>query len=80
MPANAPAGMQRVMVNGIPMWRNGAKDLFAYDHTTTTNPLRIGNEATGLVTGWSDLFEPRLKQYRENLEVRARIPVAANKK
>ena len=80
MPSANPPGMQRVMVQGVPMWRNSAKELFAYDHITTTNPIRLGTESGGLVAGWQDIFEPRLKQYRESLDVRARVPTAANKK
>jgi hypothetical protein len=80
MPAHAPAGMQRIMIQGIPVWRNGDKDLFAYDHTTTANPLRIGNEATGFSATWKDLFEPRLQAYRESLQPRSRMPAAPSKK
>lgn len=80
MPPTAPPGMQRVIYQGIPVWRNADKELFAFDTLTTENPIKIGTESAGFMETWKDLLETRLKAYRESLQPRSRLAVGASKK
>ncbi len=79
MPPTAPSGMQRVIYQGMPVWRNSDKELFAYDTLTTENPIKIGTESAGFTETWKDLLDTRLKAYRESLQPRSRLTAPSKK-
>jgi hypothetical protein len=71
--------MQRVIYQGMPVWRNADKELFAYDTLTTENPIKIGTESAGFMESWKDLLDTRLKAYRESLQPRSRLTAPSKK-
>ena len=78
MPAANPPGLQRVLVQGVPVWKNSTGELFAWEPAAATaSLLKLGTEAEGFIDGWKDLYEPRLQEYRASLAARPRSTTAA---
>jgi len=75
MPIVNPPGMQRVIIQGIPVWRNADKALYAYD---TMPLLQIGKNDT-FNAGWKDDFSDRLATFRDGLAPRARATASVAK-
>jgi hypothetical protein len=71
------AGYERVMINGIPVWKNTTNEYYAYEADVATNPIRIGAETTGITVDWEKYYATRLDEYRNSLTTRLR---SANKK
>ena len=71
------AGYERVMMNGIPIWKNLTNEYYAYEPDVGTNPIRIGSESTGIVFDWEKYYVTRLNEYRNSLTSRLR---SSNKK
>uniref|UniRef100_A0A6C0K0T6 Uncharacterized protein n=1 Tax=viral metagenome TaxID=1070528 RepID=A0A6C0K0T6_9ZZZZ len=71
------AGYERVMINGIPVWKNKSNEYYAYEPDVATNPICIGSQSTGIMVDWEKYYLVRLNEYRENLASRVR---AGNKK
>ena len=67
------AGYERVMVNGIPVWKNSANEYYAYEQDVATNPICIGSEANGFTVNWEEFYVTRLNEYRESLAARIRL-------
>ena len=60
------------------------KTIYAYEKVPTQPLLALGTynpetEAFTLVDNWKELYEPRLKAYRESLQPRSRLPQATTK-
>lgn len=72
MPPANPPGLQRITLQGIPVWKNAAGELFAWEPGTVSAPLKLGTEANGFVANWSELYEPRVQAYRASLAPRPR--------
>lgn len=73
MPPANPPGLQRTTLQGIPVWKNSAGELFAWEPGTPSIPLlKLGTEAEGFREGWKEQFEPRLQAYRASLAPRPR--------
>ena len=70
-------GFQRVIVKGIPVWKNSANEYFAYEQDVATNPIRLGSESEGFTVNWKEFYEARLNSYRDSLITRIR---SSNKK
>ena len=71
------AGYERVMINGIPVWKNQTNEYYAYEADVATKPIRIGSESTGITFDWEKYYATRLDEYRNSLTTRQR---SANKK
>ena len=72
-----PPSYQRVMVNGIPCWRDSESNLYYYETSappTEQSRIRIGSEATGLNPDWVNRLEPMMRAYRLAQKSRARAP------
>lgn len=70
-----PNPYQRVIVNGIPVWKDAEGKLYYYQSTTpptADNRIQIGTEATGLNPDLKSLLEPYLRSYRESSVSRGR--------
>lgn len=62
---------QRVMVNGMPFWKE-AGILYAYEpNPTPETVIRLGTEAA-LDADWAKAYEARLAEYRDQAKARAR--------
>ncbi len=60
------------------------KTIYAYEKVPTQPLLALGTynpetETFTLLDNWKELYEPRLKQYRESLQPRSRLPQATTK-
>ena len=72
-------GFQRVIVQGIPVWKNSANEYYAYESDVTTNPIRLGSETEGFTVNWTEFYSARLDAYRNELASRKRA-VSSQKK
>lgn len=72
-------GMTRLLVDGVPVWKNGEGDLFFYDQDLARPPLKVGTVAGGFSEGWADALAERLAAYRVAAAPRARATAAARK-
>ena len=66
---------QRIIMNGVPMWKDTEGRLFYYEsstHPTLESRIQIGTEATGIAENWQTLLDPRLITYRETQVSRTR--------
>jgi hypothetical protein len=62
---------QRVLVNGVPFWKESGI-LYAYEpNPTPETVLRMGTEL-GLDADWQEVYEARLAEYRDTIKARAR--------
>ena len=64
-------GIQREIYQGIPIWRNDARDMFIYQ--TEEPRIKIG-DSKGFLPNWKEIYEPFLKSFRDKLETRHRLP------
>lgn len=70
-----PAAYQRIIVHGIPVWKDTEGRLFYYE---TANPpteetrIQIGTEAGGFNPDWKDVLESHVKNYRQLSRTRSR--------
>lgn len=71
--------MTRLLVDGVPVWKNGEGDLFFYDQDLSQPPLKIGTVAGGFSAGWADTLAERLSAYRVAAAPRARATAGARK-
>jgi hypothetical protein len=70
-----PNPYQRIIVSGIPVWKDAEGRLYYYQTATPPTPdtrIQIGTEATGLNPDLKSLLEPHLRSYRESSVSRAR--------
>jgi hypothetical protein len=67
------AGYQRVIVNGIPVWKNSVNEYYAYEPDVETNPICIGSETSGFTIDLEKYYAKRLAEYREKLFSRTRV-------
>lgn len=70
-----PAPYQRIMVQGIPVWKDAAGRLYYYETSTPpteTTKILIGTEASGFNPDWKHLLDPSLRAYREASKTRSR--------
>ena len=62
---------QRVLVNGVPFWKESGI-LYAYEpNPTPETVLRMGTELS-LDADWQEVYEARLTEYRSTIKSRAR--------
>lgn len=66
------AGYERVMINGIPVWKNSENEYFAYEPDVVTRPIRIGSQEYGFDVDLEKYYETRLAEYRQSLTARIR--------
>ncbi len=72
-------------LQGIPFLCDPAtKTIYAYEKTPTQPLLALGTynsetETFTLVENWKELYEPKLKTYRESVKPQSRVPAAAPK-
>lgn len=65
-------GMTRVMVEGIPVWKNAGGDLFYYDPDLKEQTLKVGTLEGGFAANWKEVCAGALEAYREGLKIRPR--------
>ncbi len=68
--------MTRVLVEGVPAWKNAAGDLFYYDQDSSQTPLQIGT-AGAFADDWAEIVEERLTAYRTSTAAPRQRRVAA---
>jgi hypothetical protein len=67
--------LQRILFNGVPVWKSPEGNLYYYESSTQppmNQRILLGTEATGIGPDWKELLEPKVKAYRETQEVRLR--------
>lgn len=78
-----PSGAyQRVLVNGVPYWKDSSNVLYLFESNTPPNNdtrRRIGTVSGGIDPTWKDDLHTFVEQYRASLQPRARGPAAAPK-
>ena len=70
-----PNPYQRVLIHGIPVWKDSEGRLYYYETSTPPTPdtrIQIGTEATGFNPDWKTLLEGPLHNYREAARQRPR--------
>jgi hypothetical protein len=70
-----PNPYQRILMNGVPVWKDAAGSLFYYETSaqpTADTRIQIGTEANGLSPDWKARLEQKLQVYRETSQTRAR--------
>lgn len=67
--------MTRVLVEGVPVWKNAADELFYYD---TQAPIKIGTLSGGFEEGWQTVLQGSLESYRAAAAPRARAAPKKN--
>ena len=70
-----PSPYQRILLNGVPAWKDSEGKLYYYDtqtHPTTDTRICIGTETTGLSSDWQTILQDRLTSYRTTLTSRSR--------
>jgi hypothetical protein len=71
-----PAPYTRILLNGIPYWRDNADGkLYYYESAALPTPetrICLGTEATGLCADWQTLLAGPLELYRASLAPRER--------
>jgi len=70
-----PSPYQRLIVNGIPVWKDSEGRLYYYQTSTPPTPenrIQIGTETSGLNPDLKSLLDPYLHSYREHSVSRAR--------
>ena len=71
----APNSYQRILLHGVPVWKNVDGGLYYYESSTpptTDTRIQIGTEATGLNPDWKIILETQLKEYRVSAQTRSR--------
>jgi hypothetical protein len=67
--------LQRVLYNGVPVWKSPEGNLYYYESSTQppmNQRILIGTEATGIHPNVKETLEPIVKAYREGQEIRTR--------
>ncbi len=64
--------MTRVLVEGIPVWKNAGGQLFYYDPDVTGELLQVGTLEGGFASNWKEVCAGALASYREGLKIRPR--------
>ena len=70
-----PNPYQRILLNGVPVWKDATGSLFYYESSTQPTAdtrIQIGTEATGLSPDWKTRLEQKLQAYRQTSQTRAR--------
>ena len=70
-----PSPYQRILLNGVPVWKDSEGKLYYYDTQTpptTDTRICIGTETTGLSSDWQTTLQDRLTSYRTTLTSRSR--------
>lgn len=70
---------QRILVNGVPYWRDAAGILYYYESSTPPtqeSKIRLGAD-TELDAEWDAILEPILTAYRLSITSRSRLPPKA---
>ncbi len=70
-----PGPYQRIIVTGIPMWKDADGRYYYYESSTpptAENRILIGTETTGLSADWKESLEAKLEAYRTTTQSRAR--------
>lgn len=67
-------GMTRELVDGIPVWRNKAGELFLYDQDLSKAPVRVGTTSNGFAENWQECMAHHLETYRTAATARPRGP------
>jgi hypothetical protein len=76
----APAPYQRVIIDGIPYWKDAEGALYYYENSTHPAPdsrIQLGTQATGLRPDWQPLLSSKLADYRAAAKSRPRAAAAA---
>jgi hypothetical protein len=73
--------MQRKLIQGIPFWLDAQNRVYAYDPTTTENPIWLGTyspqtEKIEFRDDWRDAYSSALVAYRQQNQARSRLPAA----
>lgn len=79
MPAAAP--YQRVVLDGIPYWKDADGALYYYEgsvHPTPDSRIQLGTQADGLRPDWQQLLSSPLAGYRAAARSRPRATGTAN--
>lgn len=72
-------------LQGIPFLCDAAtKTIYAYEKTPTQPLVALGTynpetETFSLVENWKELYEPKLKAYRDSVKPQSRLPAVAPK-
>jgi hypothetical protein len=64
--------MTRVIVEGIPVWKNGGGELFYYEPELTEQIRKIGTMESGFLANWKEVCADSLAAYRNGQKVRPR--------
>jgi hypothetical protein len=67
--------LQRILFNGVPVWKSPEGNLYYYESSTQppmNQRILIGTEADGVYPSLKETMEPHVKAYREKAEVRTR--------
>ena len=74
-----PAPYTRIILNGIPYWKDAAGDLYYYEGSAFPTPegrICLGSETNGLRPDWQDLLSSKLDSYRAAAASRPRATAA----
>lgn len=77
-PATAP--FQRILVDGVPYWKDTAGILYYYESSTLPtqeSKIRLGTLTEGLDAGWEERLAGPLATYRASCTSRNRLPPKA---
>lgn len=70
-----PNPYQRVIVRGIPVWKDAEGRLYYYETATPPTEatrIQIGTEAGGFNPDWKNLLGPLVQAYQEKAQSRSR--------
>jgi hypothetical protein len=82
MPAHT-AAYQRILVKGIPVWKDKEGSLYYYESSvqpTEQTRIKIGSESTGLSSDCMELLQSKLESYRQTMVSRTRLVAAPAEK
>lgn len=71
----APAPYTRILIDGIPYWKDTEGALYYYEGSTPPTPdtrIQLGTQATGLRSDWEHTLSSTLAAYRAAAAPRAR--------
>jgi hypothetical protein len=66
--------MQKEVLEGVPYWKDKSNNLFSFE-LDKKNLIQLGCLEDGKVklkSNWTELYQPKLNQYREDLTKRER--------
>lgn len=72
---------KKELIQGIPFWVDAQNRVYAFENKETPGTLHIGTytpqtKTLQLRDDWKEVYEPRLQEYRRNLQARARVPAS----